>query len=654
MRRFSTHIAHRDCLSFKIGSKIISKGSRNVSHDNSSDSEYSFKVYVELEDEDTSVVRKVYSVTFILPNTFYPKAITKTLPPFAHRGTADRPINIQIVICLEDGSTHTFDHAVDVKNVDNFTLVQCGLNPDANIKPIQPSELSDRTYYVELDLVVPYPHSRNSHCSPHKLTTYLQNRSEMRCIFTGFYPDENSPTGGHQEMPKDFTGRKVAMKYTPVATSVQEKRASKRSPSLRPRWSIGSSRSESTAGIPKPEMFDSMPWTLSFDSREPTNISGSDTSALYTIRSPEIRGFAGLEMIFSMMIAISNAGTDMKLKRRPGFRIGILVTDLEFPQIRKITQQYFKFEDIIENFVPNFKPTSAWESDRVHMNGEDIRARNEETDLYRTNAVDEVVKKRVCIHTLLEKCKNVSDLIQLTCPYQSRFYRYSLRKLRSQGYLEIRLSKHRANFHFVSCCVQLFLRFVACSVVAKPPKKFSKKSSLGKDVTAREEKFFEWLIKDRYLRDEFIALQKQNYFGTQDAANLTTLRLLSSSPQAQAATSKLANMWASPEDIRVDARRRGIMISNRALGSGTYDDDESDKSIHQPISVSINSTGHVLGITESQLQPTSPAGYISTESRKWSLRRYSHQSEQQCSNGSPTQSSDRKLCVTFAEVGKDL
>lgn len=124
---------------------------------------------------------------------------------------------------------------------------------------------------------------------------------------------------------------------------------------------------------------------MSFDNKYPTNITGSDSATYYTLISPELRGIGGLELIFSAMIAISAAASEVKFIRRSGslqfslfflwfflnlistsgFRILASVEDYDFNQIKKITQQYMKFESVFESIIPHSDGYSsnsgAWE-----------------------------------------------------------------------------------------------------------------------------------------------------------------------------------------------------------------------------------------------------------------------------------------------------
>lgn len=115
-----------------------------------------------------------------------------------------------------------------------------------------------------------------------RITKFLEERSDLRFIFSGYYLDENGAAGGAQIPSKNFTGKGrvfapiqvqqegLQTKNNHVLDSNLNRRrfstlASKQRPNI--------SRSEGTTVIPKPELFGDTAWKVSIPSSLPFQTS---------------------------------------------------------------------------------------------------------------------------------------------------------------------------------------------------------------------------------------------------------------------------------------------------------------------------------------------------------------------------------------------
>jgi hypothetical protein len=168
-----------------------------------------------------------------------------------------------------------------------------------------------------------------------RITKFLEERSDLRFIFSGYYLDENGATGGAQIPSKNFTGKGRSFAPSQRQQEVPQTKDEPlldRNPNRRRFSTITSkqkqhiSRSEGTTVITKPELFGDTSWRVrqsSFtlislyhschlirDARQTSVelvrrldlISFLDifieAATYYILSSPELRGFAGLEIIF--------------------------------------------------------------------------------------------------------------------------------------------------------------------------------------------------------------------------------------------------------------------------------------------------------------------------------------------------------------------
>jgi hypothetical protein len=179
--KFSFQIGHSCTLPKEHCSTIIPLGSALRAHGGNCD-DIPCTIFVRLlhETDDEALLLKIHKVVFVFPDH---RKVTKNMVPFSHHFTAKENIDIQVFILLEDGSSHQFTYRIILTNVSILTCrslyssnlgypqYACDLhnesnerkeirsvsspfsNPTSSYFLVQPLELSDKVYSVEIVIV---------------------------------------------------------------------------------------------------------------------------------------------------------------------------------------------------------------------------------------------------------------------------------------------------------------------------------------------------------------------------------------------------------------------------------------------------------------------------------------------------------------------
>lgn len=209
-------------------------------------------------------------------------------PPFFLKRLVLKPCEFNIKIKLRDQSVHFVKQRFDLLRYSE-TLHECYLNTTNIPKQMTPSPLPSQKFYIEFDLLVPYPFSLTKGSSPHHIADFIESVSLRPCKFVGYYLDE----------PRD-------------GLSVSEK------------------------------LLYELSWKLALVSI-PLTADRVALPLVMKLKSPAVKGTSGLSAVASVLTAIESAFDKLKVLRRPGIRIGIDVIHNDFEQMKKLTRQYFKF-----------------------------------------------------------------------------------------------------------------------------------------------------------------------------------------------------------------------------------------------------------------------------------------------------------------------
>mgnify|MGYP003387222247 FL=1 len=198
------------------------------------------------------------------------------------------PCEFNIKIKLRDQSVHYIKQRFDLLQYSE-AFHECPLNITKIPKDMTPSPLPSQKFYIEFDLLVPYPFSLTKSSSPHHIASFIEDVSLRPCKFVGYYLDE----------PLDGLSESERLLYE-------------------------------------------LSWKLALVSI-PLTADRVALPLVMKLKSPAVKGTSGLSGVASVLTAIESAFDQLKVLRRPGIRIGIDVVHYDFEQMRKLSLQYFKF-----------------------------------------------------------------------------------------------------------------------------------------------------------------------------------------------------------------------------------------------------------------------------------------------------------------------
>ena len=440
-------------------------------------------------DDEDDATNSINSVTFYFErekcfqhkeDTSVTYTYSKHYPPFTLRKLVLMPCEFNFKVTLRDKSVHHFKQHFDLIHY-NEILHECCLNISKIPREIVPSPLPSQKYYVEFDLLVPYPHSFSKSSSPQKIASFIANVSLLPCKFVGYYLDQY-----HENL------------------SAKEK------------------------------LFYNLSWKLALIS---VPLAGDRIALplILKLKSPAVKGAYGLAGIARVLNAIESAYDKLKVLRQPGLRVGIDVSRCDLNQMKNLTRQYFKFygtvifiwllrfffisnyllSDVFEDIIREYEDVDCDshskdedEKNNVHLNIKDVLIQKVEQS-HEFSMVGNYMGERYNIASLVDNASCVEELIEFACPVSSRSYRFSLRSILVQGHVEFRFRLPDIDIDSMISVVEVLIRFVAKAVVLPKPKMF-KKCGQGKTLSMRREKFFKWLVQDKRLEEYFLGMQQKD------------------------------------------------------------------------------------------------------------------------------------------------
>lgn len=130
-----------------------------------------------------------------------------------------------------------------------------------------------------------------------------------------------------------------------------------------------------------------------------------------------------------------------------GFHVHIDVSKYSLEQLIKICQQFCKYEDAMDSFMPRSKRTGSDNSNRYFQSN--------------ARAISEDPSSIWTVHNCLERCTNTQSLTDVMNPY-GRYYKLNLQNLKTgrQPTLEFRQHSSTTSYEKVGNWIRFF-----CSIL---------------------------------------------------------------------------------------------------------------------------------------------------------------------------------------------
>lgn len=235
-------------------------------------------------------------------------------------------------------------------------------------------------------------------------------------------------------------------------------------------------------------------WKLVYDSSIACRSDAPDCSK-FELVSPILEGEQGIESCYQVLEALkSQEWTSINVNRTMGFHVHIDVKDLSLAELKKVCQNFIKFEESIDSFMPPSRRTGSQESNtyckscKKGITDEEVSARCG----YSTNS-------NYTRHLAIDRCDSTEELCNLMNP-TGRYYKLNLTNLLPDGRqptIEFRQHSATANTDKVSAWVRFCMEFVTNSAKNKKPRFLPESHSVDEQFKC----LFQEVIKDRMLKN---------------------------------------------------------------------------------------------------------------------------------------------------------
>jgi len=184
----------------------------------------------------------------------------------------------------------------------------------------------------------------------------------------------------------------------------------------------------------------------------------------------------------------------LKVNKSMGFHVHVDVSSMKLPQIIKICQNFIKYEDLMDTFMPLSRRSGSSESDKYFKSN-----RNSVARLIHKNT------NKAC-HNALVSCNDINQLVSLMNS-TGRYYKLNLQNLVTGRQPTIEFRQHSATISYdkINAWVRFCILFCTNSARLAPPSFFQEE----RNEDFMFEALFHYVIKDRALKNFYLDRRKK-------------------------------------------------------------------------------------------------------------------------------------------------
>jgi hypothetical protein len=228
-------------------------------------------------------------------------------------------------------------------------------------------------------------------------------------------------------------------------------------------------------------------WKIMPDSSIVCNRSLPDCNT-FELVSPVLQGGHGLQQVYSIVKTLTaDLQSTIKVNKSMGFHVHVDVSGYNHAQLVNICQNFIKYEDVMDSFMPPSRRTGSVESDRYFQSNRWSVLHHHASNKQR--------------HEALARTTDIYQLAHLMNAENSRYYKLNLQNLVTNRQPTIEFRQHSAtvNYAKIAAWIRFCVAFCANSARLAPPSPFLP----GRGLDVQMDALFSYVIKDRALCEFF-------------------------------------------------------------------------------------------------------------------------------------------------------
>ena len=210
----------------------------------------------------------------------------------------------------------------------------------------------------------------------------------------------------------------------------------------------------------------------------------------FELVSPILQGGEGLSQVHRVLKALQNVS--IKVNKSMGFHVHMNVEQLSLAELIKVCQNFVKYEDVMDSFLPPSRRTGSDESNQYFQSNRQSVGRSSNKDR----------------HTRMAHCHSLGALAHVMNGDHTKYYKLNLQNLKSgrQPTLEFRQHSATVQYHKVNAWIRFCSALVLNSARLASPRCFARHD---KPLEDQFDCLFHYVIKDRGLREFYRERQEQ-------------------------------------------------------------------------------------------------------------------------------------------------
>lgn len=350
---------------------------------------------------------------------------------------------------LSDGSKR--ETTYDVSLSEGVTERRLSYSISNYPRHVHPLQLPGLRFSIELFYFIPFPFNRELDCNPTAVFEYMQSRG----------------------LNAQYRMKEIIHKFQPVDV-----------------------------------------WTLLEERNVGRHPADNYNLGRFQLLSPSLRGGDALENdLHQAMRTISATAATVGCQQDPGFRLFVDVSEISFECLRKICQQFVKYEEVFDLLLTPLEEDDLMSSVSQAKRSIDFSTapRPQPSILSNSVAIREclglgIIPERVkpsgnlnkILNDRIAKCEIIEELVAVVSPGKSASYRLDLRRVAEFQLLEFN-DGNPCDHPKLALWIRCFFHFLCNSCAAAPPTAFAARRT----VEEKMHRMFEWVVKDRYVRDAY-------------------------------------------------------------------------------------------------------------------------------------------------------